>query len=67
MKAAKLREYSPEELRQAHDDTAREIRELKAKKGVGAAPEQPLRIRTLRRELARIKTLMREREVAQHA
>jgi large subunit ribosomal protein L29 len=67
MKAAKLREHSPEELRQAHDDTAREIRELKAKKGVGSAPEQPLRIRTLRRNLARIKTVMKQREVAEHA
>lgn len=67
MKAAKLREHSPEELRQMQDDTAREMSELKAKKGVGSTPEQPLRIRTLRRNLARIKTIMKERERAEHA
>ena len=67
MKAVKLREHSPEELRQIHDDTAREMRELKAKKGVGTTPEQPLRIRTLRRNVARIKTIMKERETAKHA
>jgi len=66
MKAARLREQSPEELRQAHDDAFRDICELKAKKGVGSTPEQPLRVRTLRRNLARIKTIMHERETAQH-
>lgn len=66
MKAVSIREQSPEELRQMHDDTAREIRELRAKKGVGSTQEQPLRARTLRRNLARIKTIMRERETAQH-
>jgi len=65
MKASKLREQSPEELRQLHADTIREILEFKAKKGIGDSSEQPLRVRTLRRDLARVKTVMKERGVAE--
>jgi len=66
MKAAKLRELTVEELRQTHADTERAIREFRAKRGIGDASEQPLKIRMLRRDLARIKTVMRERGVPEH-
>lgn len=62
MKASQLREQSVEELRQTSMDMAKELAGLRIKKGVGDASEQPLRIRTLRRELARAKTIIRERE-----
>jgi ribosomal protein L29 len=65
MKAAKLREHTPAELRQVHTDTTRAILDYKAKKGIGDSSEQPLRIRTLRRELARVKTIMKEQGVAE--
>ena len=61
-----MRELSVEELRQSGVDTAREILEFRAKRGLGDNSEQPLRIRTLRRTLARIKTIMKERGVADH-
>ena len=62
MKAAKLREHTDEELRQMMEDTAQQVFDLKAKKGVADSGEHPLRVRLVRRELARIKTIIRERE-----
>lgn len=61
MKAANLREQTDEELQQLYDDTRKELFELRVKKGKGDSLEQPLRIRALRRELARISTVMREK------
>jgi large subunit ribosomal protein L29 len=63
MKAERLRELTDEELQQAHNDATKEVVNLRQKKGMGDNSEQPLRIRTLRRELARIKTVIRQREL----
>jgi ribosomal protein L29 len=62
MKAPKLREHSKEELQQLLSDTRKEILELKIKKSIGDGSGQPLRIRTVRRELARIATVLKEQE-----
>jgi len=62
MKVAKLREHTDDELRQLMDETAQQVFELKAKKGAGDSGEHPLRVRLVRRDLARIKTIIRERE-----
>ncbi|OGV64818.1 MAG: 50S ribosomal protein L29 [Lentisphaerae bacterium RIFOXYA12_FULL_48_11] len=62
MKAAKLREHTDDELRQLMDETAQQVFDLKAKQGVSDSGEHPLRVRLVRRELARIKTIIRERE-----
>ena len=62
MKAGKLREHTDEELEQLMNDTVRQVFDLSAKKGAGDSGEHPLRIRLVRRELARIKTVIRERE-----
>ena len=62
MKASQLREQNDGELRQLTEDMAKELSGLRIKKGVGEGSEQPLRIRTLRREVARVKTIIRERE-----
>jgi large subunit ribosomal protein L29 len=63
VKAIKLREQSIEELRQLRNDTRQELLALKMKKGAGDSSEQPLRVRTLRREVARMETIIREREL----
>jgi ribosomal protein L29 len=62
MKAPKLREHSKEELQQLLADTRKEILDLKIKKSIGDGSGQPLRIRTARRELARIATVLKEQE-----
>lgn len=63
MKAREIKENKIEELRQMEEDTERQIFEIKAKKGFGDSSEQPLKIRSLRRNLAKIKTVIREREL----
>jgi large subunit ribosomal protein L29 len=62
-KASALREQTDDELRQTFEDTMKELFELRVKRATGDASEQPLRIRSLRREIARIKTVMKERQV----
>lgn len=63
MKAAQLREQSEEELRQMLTDGERELVKFRATRKTGDASEQPLRMRSLRREIARMKTVLRERGV----
>ena len=62
MKAKQLREQSDPELLQVEEDLAKQLSGLRIKKGIGEGSEQPLHVRTLRRELARVKTIIRERE-----
>ena len=66
MKAVNLREQTDEELQQQCDETRKSVFELRAKQGIGEASDHPLRIRNLRRDLGRIKTVMRERELKKH-
>jgi large subunit ribosomal protein L29 len=63
MKALKLREQSNEELGQLSTETARELRQMKLKRSAGDTSENPLRVRTLRRDLARIRTVLTERGI----
>ena len=63
MKAVKLREHTDEELRQLHDDVSKELIETKIRQGWGDGAEQPLKVRTLRRDLARVKTVIKQREL----
>jgi ribosomal protein L29 len=67
MKPKKLREQSVEELRQLGVDTRRRMAEMRAKKGTKDATDQPMQRRVLRRDLARILTVLREREEQSHA
>ena len=62
MKASLIREQTPEELDLLVSERERQLMELRANKGLGDESEQPLKIRSVRRELARIKTVIRERE-----
>ena len=63
MKAVKLREHTDEELRQVHDDVSKELIETKIRQGWSDGAEQPLKVRTLRRDLARVKTVRKQREL----
>ena len=67
MKAATLREQTQEELLQVQEDLRRQLLDLRVKKHVGDASEQPLRIREVRRDLARVNTVLRERQIAEAA
>lgn len=66
LKAAGLREQTAEEIQELGRATARHLMELRTHKGTSDASESPIRKRTLRRELARIKTVMRERGIREH-
>jgi large subunit ribosomal protein L29 len=63
MKAKQLRELSKDELGAKLAETERELFNLRLRKSAGQI-EQPLRLRTLRREIARIQTLMNQGERA---
>ena len=67
MKAKKFREQSREELLQLATEKRRGISEIKAKKGTKDASEQPLQVRILRRDIARILTVLRESGGERHA
>lgn len=66
MKAAELRERSPEELREAYEEKRQALFMLNVRKDVADAADNPLQVRALRRDIARIKTLMREQEGVKH-
>jgi len=62
MKAAKLRELTGEELAERLDEASKELFDIRVRRATGDASEQPLKRRMLRREVARVKTLIRERQ-----
>ena len=62
MKVFELREKSREELIDLLNGCYKEIFNLKLRRGAQELPN-PLRLRTLRREIARIKTVLREDEL----
>jgi len=62
MKATELRELKADELGQRIRETTQELRDLRLKHRTGDGAEKPLRIRTLRRDVARMLTVARERE-----
>lgn len=50
-----------EELEQLHSDNRRELFHLRTQKATGQL-ENPVRLRTLRRDVARIQTLLNEKK-----
>ena len=60
MKAAKLKELNKEELAQQISDMEKELRTLNIRKSASQI-EQPSRIRSLRRDIARVQTVITER------
>ena len=64
MKASEYRELTEDELRQKYDDTKKELFNLRVQQSTGQL-EKAVRIRELRREVARILTIMQERKHTQ--
>ena len=60
MKTAEIRELGVDELRSKEKDLDDEIFRLRIQKSMGQL-ETPAKLRTLRRDLARVKTILRER------
>lgn len=61
-KAKELRELSDEELKQRLSDLKDELFRLRFQLATGQL-ENPMRIREVRRDYARTKTILREREI----
>jgi large subunit ribosomal protein L29 len=59
MKSERLRELTPEELRHQLRELEEEFFNLRVRRSL-QPPDNPLRLRSLRRQLARVKTVMRE-------
>ncbi len=59
LKSAELRTTAAAELKQKHTELQRQLAELRLKAAQGAV-EQPHRIRQLKRDLARVLTVMNE-------
>ena len=62
MKASELRELSSEELAQREADLSEELFNLKFQLATGQL-ENRMRVRLAKRDLARIKTLIREKQI----
>ena len=63
MKASELRELTQEELVQRHEETKKELFNLRIQQSTGQL-EKASRVRELRRDVARIKTITKERAKA---
>jgi len=66
MKATELRDMSPEELEGKLTELAQERFNLRFRSATEAI-ENPMRFRALRRDIARIQTILRERDGARAA
>ena len=64
LRAKEARKLSLNELKKKESDVQKELMKLKGKASTGVAPENPGRIRELRKALARIKTIKKERGYA---
>lgn len=64
MKAQEIREMTGEELVKLAEDTEKRLFDINVKHGLGEKTESPVKARGLRRDLARIKTILREREAS---
>ena len=62
MDAKEMRELGPEELAQKRTELQEEIFHLKLRKATGRL-ENPMKIRENKRDLARLETVLKEREL----
>ena len=63
MKAAEIRELGVDELKSREKDLDDQIFRLRIQKSMGQL-EAPARVRELRRDLAKVKTILREKQAA---
>ena len=61
-RAKELRQKSEEELKQMLSEYRAELRRLKAQTSAGVRPENPGRVRELKRTIARILTILEEKK-----
>nr|HID59243.1 50S ribosomal protein L29 [Desulfobacterales bacterium] len=64
MKASEIRELSTEEIKNMIDDLKQELFNLRFQKATGQL-ENPMRISHVKKDIARAKTILRERELAE--
>jgi len=62
MKARELRELGAAELDQRIREMSQELKNMRLKHKSGASVEKPVRMRTMRHEVARMKTVKAQRE-----
>jgi large subunit ribosomal protein L29 len=60
MRAKEIRDLTAEEMRQKEHELAEELFRLRLRRSTGQL-DNPMRVRTLRRDLARLKTIQHER------
>jgi len=60
MQAKEIRELTGEEIRQKERDLAEELFRLRLRKSMGQL-DNPMRVRSLRRDVARLKTVQSQR------
>jgi large subunit ribosomal protein L29 len=63
MKAAKVREMGQDELRARERELAEQLFKLRVQQSIGQL-DNALKLRETRREIARVKTVMREKQVS---
>jgi large subunit ribosomal protein L29 len=63
MKVGEIRELSEEELRGREKDLDDQLFRLRIQKSMGQL-EAPAKVRTVRKDLARVKTILREKQAA---
>ncbi|MGI6324807.1 MAG: 50S ribosomal protein L29 [Bacilli bacterium] len=63
MKVNEIRELTTEEIIKKIEETKQELFNLRFQQAAGSL-EKPSRIRELRKQVARMKTIIREREIA---
>ncbi len=61
MKVAEVRELSDDDLRAREQDLADQLFRLSIQKSMGQL-ETPIKLRLVRRDLAKVKTVLRERQ-----
>lgn len=61
MKTSEIKDLTNEELQARFEESTRELFNLRIQQTTGQL-ENPLRVRSVRREIARIKTIMNHRE-----
>jgi large subunit ribosomal protein L29 len=61
MKVAEVRELSVDDLRAREKDLADQLFRLRIQKSMGQL-ETPIKLRLVRRDLAKVKTVLRERQ-----
>ncbi len=62
MKAREVRDMNDDELRKALDDSKDELFKLKFQLATGQL-DNPMRLREIRKNIAKVQTIMREREL----